>query len=99
MSEDNDDTGQRGEHVGERFANVPVQIAVLVGTARPLIRELLELEEDVVLSLDRSIDDPVDLMIGDRVIARGELEEIGGEGSSRLGVRVIEVIAQDSGLT
>lgn len=79
----------------DRFANVPVEITILVGTARPLIRDLLELEEDVVLPLDRSIEDPVDLLIGDRLIARGELEEIGEEGSGRLGVRVTEVIPQD----
>lgn len=79
----------------DRFANVPVEITVLVGTARPLIRDLLALEEDVVLTLDRSIEDPVDLLIGDRLIARGELEEIGEEGSGRLGVRVTEVISQD----
>lgn len=79
-----------------RFANVPVEISILVGTARPQIRELLDLEKDVVLPLDRSIEDPVDLFIGDRLIARGELEEIGEEGSGRLGVRVVEVVARKS---
>lgn len=78
-----------------RFANVSVEISVVVGTARPLIRDLLNLEEDVILTLDRTIEDPVELVVGDRVIARGELEEIGGEGSGQLGVRVTEVISQE----
>lgn len=79
-----------------RFANVLVEISVLVGTARPIIRELLELEEDVILPLDRAIDDKVDLCIGDRSIARGVLEEIGDEGSGQLGVRVTEILTRPS---
>lgn len=79
----------------DRFANVPVEISILVGTARPMIRDLLELDEDVVFPLDRTIEDPVELYIADRLIARGELEEIGEEGSGKLGVRVTEVISQD----
>jgi flagellar motor switch protein FliN/FliY len=43
-----------------------------------------------VLSLDSKIDDPVELYIGDRLIARGELQEI-EDGSGRLGVRLTEV--------
>ena len=79
----------------DRFASVPVEISILVGTARPLIRDLLELDEDVVFPLDRTIEDPVELYSADKLIARGELEEIGEEGSGKLGVRVTEVISQD----
>ena len=38
----------------------------------------------------RPIDDPVELYIGDRLIARGELQELGDD-SGRLGVRLTEV--------
>lgn len=96
MSEPEDDPAKYGTRGHDRFAGVPVEISILVGRARPLIRELMELEEDVVLSIDRSIEDPVDLYIADRLIARGELEEIGEEGSGRLGVRITEVIARES---
>jgi flagellar motor switch protein FliN/FliY len=95
MPEDDTPADTENALSNDRFANVPVEISILVGTARPLIRDLLALEEDVVLPLDRSIEEPVDLVIGDRLIARGELEEIGGEGSGRLGVRVTEVILQE----
>ncbi|WP_392664883.1 FliM/FliN family flagellar motor switch protein [Amaricoccus sp. B4] len=69
---------------------VPIEITISVGKARPLVSELVELRRDSVLSLDSSIDDPVELYIGDRLIARGELQEI-GDGSGRLGVRLTEV--------
>ncbi len=37
------------------------------------------------------MDDPVEIMVGDRVIARGELEEMGDD-SGRIGVRLTEVV-------
>jgi len=74
-----------------RFADVPIEITISVGMARPLIRDLLSLDEDAVLALDRSLDDPVDLFVGDKLIGRGQLEEIDGEGSGKLGVRITEI--------
>jgi flagellar motor switch protein FliN/FliY len=44
-----------------------------------------------VLPLDRRIDDPVELYIGDRLIARGELQEIEGGEGGQLAVRLTEV--------
>lgn len=49
-----------------------------------------------MIVLDRRIDDPVDIRVGDRVIARGELQEL-DDGSGRLGVRLTEVIDQNAG--
>ena len=70
---------------------VPIEITVMVGRARPSVGDLLDLRPDAVLTLDRRISDPVELYVGDRLIARGELEEIGGEGSGQLAVRLREV--------
>lgn len=72
------------------FMGVPIEVTVSVGKARPLVSELVELRRDSVLTLDSAIDDPVEIYIGDRLIARGELQEI-GENTGRLGVRLTEV--------
>jgi flagellar motor switch protein FliN len=72
------------------FLGVPIEVTISVGKARPLVSELVELRRDSVLTLDSTIDDPVELYIGDRLIARGELQEIGDD-SGRLGVRLTEV--------
>lgn len=78
--------------VDAAFARVPVEITISVGRARPLIRELLAMGRDAVLPLDRRIDDPVELYVGDRLIARGELEELEGDAAGQLAVRLTEVI-------
>jgi flagellar motor switch protein FliN/FliY len=75
---------------GGAFLGVPIEVTISVGKARPLVSELVELRRDSVLTLDSSINDPVELYIGDRLIARGELQEIGDE-SGRLAVRLTEV--------
>lgn len=74
------------------FSALPVEITISVGKARPLIRDLLSLQENSVLALDRRIDDLVELFIGDRLIARGQLEEMEGDAKGQLAVRLTEVV-------
>lgn len=73
------------------FSQVPIEIVISVGKTRPRVRELLRLQRDAILPLDRRIDDPVELYVGDRLIARGELQEIEGDPDGQLAVRVTEV--------
>lgn len=73
------------------FASVPIEITISVGKARPQVRDLLRLSRDAVLTLDRRVDDPVELYIGDRLIARGELQELDGDQAGQLAVRLTEV--------
>lgn len=74
--------------------DLPIEITISVGRARPTLQELLALDENAVLLLDRRLDDPVELFIGDRLIARGILEEAAKGEPGQLSVRLTEVIAQ-----
>ncbi|MEJ8562613.1 FliM/FliN family flagellar motor C-terminal domain-containing protein [Yoonia sp. GPGPB17] len=76
--------------------NIPIEVSVTVGKARPLVRDLLQLSENAVLPLDSKIEDPVEIYIGDRLIARGELQEADGAEQGQLAVRLTEV-AHDKG--
>lgn len=78
--------GRRGSAV----LGVPIEVIVSVGRARPLVSELVNLRRDSVLPLDSRIEDPVEIYVGDRLIARGELQEMEGE-PGRLGVRLTEI--------
>jgi len=80
------------------FSQVPIEITISVGKARPQVRDLLKLEKDAVLTLDRRVDDPVELFVGDRLIARGELQELEGEHAGQLAVRLTEVANLRGGL-
>lgn len=80
------------------FAHVPIEVMISVGRARPLVRDLLRLGRDAVLPLDRRVDDLVELYVGDRLIARGELQEMEGEPAGQLAVRLTEVANLRGGL-
>ena len=80
------------------FSQVPIEITISVGKARPLVKDLLRLSRDAVLPLDRRVDDPVELYVGDRLIARGELTELEGDNAGQLGVRLTEVANLRGGL-
>ena len=84
------DTSAEGNHRRAIFS-VPVDVVVSVGQARPVIGELLAMRRDMVLPLSSRVDDPVQIIVGERVIARGELEEMGDD-TGRLGVRLTEVV-------
>ncbi len=81
---------------GNPLHQVAVEVTVAVGRARPRIAELLALVEGAVLALDRRIEDPVDLYVGERLIARGLLEE--GDAPGALCVRLTEVADLQSDL-
>lgn len=80
------------------FGQVPIEITISVGKAHPKIKELLQLEQNAVLELDKRIDDPVELYVGERLIARGELQELEGDQEGQLAVRLTEVVDLQGGL-
>ncbi|WP_299636891.1 FliM/FliN family flagellar motor C-terminal domain-containing protein [uncultured Ruegeria sp.] len=81
-----------------RFDSVPIEVTVSVGRARPLIRDLLNMGENAVLTLDKRIEDPVDLYVGDQLVARGLLEEMEGEQAGQLAVRLTEIADLQNGI-
>ncbi len=62
------------------------------------MRDLLKMRPDSVLPLDKRVEDPVELYVGDRLIARGELEELEGDAAGQLAVRLTEVADLKNGL-
>ncbi|MBK4214992.1 FliM/FliN family flagellar motor switch protein [Paracoccus caeni] len=67
--------------------NIMVEVTIRLGRTRQTVAQLSALKSDDVLVLDQNIDDGVEICVGDKVIARGELT--GDGGSDRLAVRII----------
>ena len=80
-----------GNDLRRAIFNVPIEVVVAVGTARPQIGELLSMGRNHLLPLDSAIDDPVELRVKDQVIARGELTQAEGE-DGQLGVKLTEIV-------
>ena len=93
-------TGSRADRgsADHPLKSVPIEITISVGRARPTVRELLALDENDVLPLDRRVEDPVELYVGDKLIARGELQEVEDGEPGQLAVRLTEIIAKPGDL-
>ena len=96
--EETDSTRSFARDEKNPFTTVPIEITVSVGKARPIVRDLVMLGANAVLKLDKGIEDPVDLFVGDKLIARGILEEDQESDSGSLLVRLTEVLDAKSNL-
>ena len=91
-----DDRPQVAEHAVSRIhpqslavlRKLEVGVEVRLGRTTITIGELLDLQSGSVLALDRGVADPVELLVGEQVIARGELVSVEGE----MGVRITEIV-------
>ena len=72
--------------------DVPLKVTVEIGGARMLVRDVLQLGKGSVVELDRMTGEPADVLVNDRLVARGEVTVI----DDRLAVKVVEVISGDS---
>ena len=71
-----------------RVIDVPLTVTLRFGQRQLMLRELLELNTGSLVELDQQVDEPVHLMLGERIIARGEVVIVDGN----YGMRVLEVV-------
>ena len=69
------------------LTEVPLQVEVRLGSAHLSLGDLLKLRAGTVVTLDRQVGEPAEIMVGDKVIALGQVVLVGNE----LGVRVTEL--------
>ncbi len=67
---------------------VPVTLALQVGKTSINIRDLVSLVEGSVVELDRVSTDPMDVLVNDTLVARGEIVIV----DDKFGVRLTDVI-------
>ncbi len=72
------------------FGAIAVRLSVEVGAIKMCLRDVLSLQVGSVHTLDRRLDQPVDVLVNDRLIARGEIVSIG----DRFGVKLTEIVPQ-----
>jgi flagellar motor switch protein FliN/FliY len=83
-------TTDKVERLGERLdlvEHIKVQLSVSLGSAQIDVARLFALSSGEVVVLDRDVDAPVDVRLGDKLVARGELVAAG----DRFAVRITEI--------
>jgi len=69
------------------LCDIELDATLQFGSREMPLREVLELGPGDVVELDRHVSEPVDLVVGDRIVARGEVVVVNGN----FALRVTEV--------
>ncbi|ATO47946.1 flagellar motor switch phosphatase FliY [Brevibacillus laterosporus] len=70
--------------------DIPLQVTVELGRTKKLIRDILEMSAGSIIQLDKLAGEPVDILVNNKLIAKGEVVVI----DENFGVRVTDIISQ-----
>lgn len=73
----------------EVVLDIPVKIAMEVGSTQITIRNLLQLNQGSVIELERLAGEPLDVLVNGTLIAHGEVVVV----NEKFGIRVTDVIS------
>lgn len=71
--------------------DLPVELVVELGRAQLTIRELSRLDRDDVVELDRNANEPLDVLVGGRLFARGEVVIV----DDQVVLKLVEIVNHD----
>jgi flagellar motor switch protein FliN/FliY len=71
--------------------DIDVRLTVELGRVDMCLRDVLALGEESVVMLDRLIDEPLEVKVNGKLIARGEVIAEG----NRFGLRIIELVGSE----
>ncbi|MFQ5543469.1 MAG: flagellar motor switch protein FliN [Nitrospiria bacterium] len=69
--------------------DVPLSITVNLGKTTMLIKELLQLGQGSVVELEKMAGEPMDVYIGEKLIARGEVVVV----NEKFGIRLTDIVS------
>lgn len=80
----------------EALMRIPVAVEIVLGTTRMPFAKLMGLTRGSIVPLDRKVGDLVDIVVNDRLVARGEVVVLDDE-AERFAVAVREVVRPSEG--
>jgi len=69
--------------------DIPLEVTVELGRTKMAVRDLLQLGQGSILELDKSAGEPLEILVNNRLVARGEVVVV----NERFGIRLTEVIS------
>ena len=73
--------------------DIPVEINIVMGTARLTVARLMELENGEVVELDRRVGEPLDIAVNGRNIAKGEIVMMDDD-PTKFAIQVTELVGR-----
>jgi len=80
--------GPLGSRIDRKMlADIPIEATVELGKTKITLREVVELAEGSIISLDRVAGEPLDIKVGGQIVATGEVVAV----DDCYGIRITEV--------
>jgi flagellar motor switch protein FliN/FliY len=73
----------------DRILDIPLMLSAQLGNTRMLIKDLLQLGPGSIVELDKLAGEPLDVLVNDRLVARGEVVMV----NEKFGIRLTDVIS------
>ena len=78
----------------ELLKDIPLEISVEIGSTKLTLEEILRLHANSVVELDRFVDEPVDIKINGKLVAKGKLYQV----EDNYGVEIVQIITPEERL-
>ena len=69
--------------------DIPMSVSVYVGSTKMAIRDLLQLAQGSVIELDKLAGEPMEVMVNNKLVARGEVVVV----NEKFGIRLTDVVS------
>jgi flagellar motor switch protein FliN/FliY len=69
--------------------DIPMSVTVYVGSTKMAIRDLLQLAQGSVIELDKLAGEPMEVMVNNKLVARGEVVVV----NEKFGIRLTDVVS------
>lgn len=70
--------------------DVPLEVSVVLGKTKKSIKEILEFSPGTIIELDKLAGEPIDVMVNQKLVAKGEVVVI----EESFGIRITEIIKE-----
>lgn len=75
----------------EALYDVPVQVSVVLGSTKMPLNSILKLGRGAVIELERTVGEPIDVYVNNKIVAKGEIVIV----EEKIGVTLTEVVASE----
>lgn len=82
------ETGGSSKNI-DFILDIPMNVAVYVGSTKMAIRDLLQLAQGSVIELDKLAGEPMEVMVNNKLVARGEVVVV----NEKFGIRLTDVVS------
>jgi flagellar motor switch protein FliN/FliY len=69
--------------------DIPMKVSIYVGSTKMAIRDLLQLAQGSVIELDKLAGEPMEVMVNNKLVAKGEVVVV----NEKFGIRLTDVVS------